>query len=79
MLKKDEVVCLLHRAKVDDTVDVRPFRSEPADRGLRRLCEEVCERAQSLSVRVGERVNAPGGIGTGSVTELHRLGVGKPN
>ena len=68
---------LEYRANVDDAVDVRPFRGEAPDRRLRRVREEIRERAQALSARVGESVNAPGAIRTGRVAELHRLGVGE--
>ena len=71
------VPLLEDRANIDHAVDVRARRGEPADRRIRGLRQEVCELAQTLPTRVGKGVNAPSAICTGSVPEVHRLGVGE--
>ena len=43
----------------------------------RRLGEELHQRVQPFAARVGKRVDAPRGIGSGHVSQLHRLGVGQ--
>ena len=55
----------------------RARRGESADRRIRRFRQEVRELAQTLSARVGKRIDAPGAIGARRVAELHRLGVGE--